>query len=713
MFNVMNLFLVALVSLMVINCSNAQENMRELSMTSYWRAEAMASSGNHMYIAAGEDGLRIHNVENVNSPFEIAHLKVTGTARDIAIYDETVFIVAGWGGLSQIDITDPTEPREINFFDDHPGEACAIVIDGDFAYVGYDSDGMLIFDISNPENELQPIAIFNPGWEVDYLVMANGFLCAADSVEGLFVLDIEDRENPGVLGNLNLWESDILDIAAQGENIALACRHEGLRTISIENPERPSEIGSLVEDLIVGGVVLVGDVALVANNYHSDTQIISLENWADPQVIGMFDISSLRADNSLGDDQIALGLHSGGYQIFDLTNPNEVENIGLHTIGDDIIDVTVQGEIAYVLSDNLTCVDISDPEVPILLGSVRLEGSPAKIEVNEDIAYIPSQSYGMQIYDVSDPRNPTAVALYKPRYFDPRVVKIQGEVAYAVAFHIIWALDISDPSRVEPLGNLRYFGNLYPTSITVAGDHAFVSSSRGGLRIQDIRDPRKMTEVGYILLSDGISASAVNGNFAYVSSWDGQFYVIDISNVELPQLIGQTQSANGSDIVYSDGMVYLASDWAGVRAIDVSNPEDPIEVGYYEGISGAAKGIAVSEDIVLLAGRDFFSIYTFTGEDGENVGGNGNDIPTLFAMQSYPNPFNSTTTISYRLPQEGRVTLQVYNPFGQRISTLYDGYRTAGTHSTNMTADNLPSGLYFVRLESAGQLFTQKVMLIK
>ena len=85
--------------------------------------------------------------------------------------------------------------------------------------------------------------------------------------------------------------------------------------------------------------------------------------------------------------------------------------------------------------------------------------------------------------------------------------------------------------------------------------------------------------------------------------------------------------------------------------------------------------------------------------------------PVLY--QTYPNPFNSITTIRYGLPYPSRVSLQVYNLSGQRITTLFEGYRQAGYHTANLTADNLPSGLYFIRLDAGVKVMTQKVMLIK
>jgi hypothetical protein len=88
--------------------------------------------------------------------------------------------------------------------------------------------------------------------------------------------------------------------------------------------------------------------------------------------------------------------------------------------------------------------------------------------------------------------------------------------------------------------------------------------------------------------------------------------------------------------------------------------------------------------------------------------------PQEFSLHpSFPNPFNSTTTIRYSLPIPSHVSLTVYDPLGRRVASLLDGNEQAGFHSVNLKADDLPSGLYFVKLNAGGQAFTRKVMLVK
>ncbi|MBD3232653.1 MAG: T9SS type A sorting domain-containing protein [candidate division Zixibacteria bacterium] len=89
-------------------------------------------------------------------------------------------------------------------------------------------------------------------------------------------------------------------------------------------------------------------------------------------------------------------------------------------------------------------------------------------------------------------------------------------------------------------------------------------------------------------------------------------------------------------------------------------------------------------------------------------------IPTEFALDNaYPNPFNATTTISYRLPVASRVNLDIYNVLGQRVTTLVNGNVEAGYHSINWDASQYSSGIYFYKLSVGDKVFTNRMTLLK
>ena len=90
------------------------------------------------------------------------------------------------------------------------------------------------------------------------------------------------------------------------------------------------------------------------------------------------------------------------------------------------------------------------------------------------------------------------------------------------------------------------------------------------------------------------------------------------------------------------------------------------------------------------------------------------DIPTEFELKSaYPNPFNPVTTIKYGLPEDGFVSLEIYDVNGRVVESLVNDNQIAGFYSIAWNATAESSGLYFIRLTSKNESHIQKIMLIK
>ena len=80
---------------------------------------------------------------------------------------------------------------------------------------------------------------------------------------------------------------------------------------------------------------------------------------------------------------------------------------------------------------------------------------------------------------------------------------------------------------------------------------------------------------------------------------------------------------------------------------------------------------------------------------------------------SYPNPFNSETILSYRLPIASDIRLEVFTLNGQRVAVLHEGFQAAGYHTLSMDASDLASGVYLYRLTTPAGRFVQKFTLLR
>lgn len=93
-------------------------------------------------------------------------------------------------------------------------------------------------------------------------------------------------------------------------------------------------------------------------------------------------------------------------------------------------------------------------------------------------------------------------------------------------------------------------------------------------------------------------------------------------------------------------------------------------------------------------------------------------LPTSYDLsQNHPNPFNATTTISFALPQDGKVSLKIYNLAGQIVKTYEEfmsaGYRSIIWDGTNSRGEKVASGVYFYRLDVGVWTDIKKMMLLK
>jgi hypothetical protein len=88
-------------------------------------------------------------------------------------------------------------------------------------------------------------------------------------------------------------------------------------------------------------------------------------------------------------------------------------------------------------------------------------------------------------------------------------------------------------------------------------------------------------------------------------------------------------------------------------------------------------------------------------------------VPRAFTFDPvYPNPFNSSVNLQYSLAHDAHVTLRVFDITGRTVELLVDRQVPAGEHSVTW-APRVASGLYFARLESAGQSRVQKLVLLR
>lgn len=217
-------------------------------------------------------------------------------------------------------------------------------------------------------------------------------------------------------------------------------------------------------------------------------------------------------------------------------------------------------------------------------------------------------------------------------------------------------------------------------------------------------------------LSSIISVSALN-NFVYAGGFDiGAYHSTDYGNswFGAPGFPGGTSVYDIEFVPEETGMVLAGTDQE-FSYIYASYNNGNFFGPYSEGLGpNAVTECFTSNSTYMFAGTDYNGVWRRTLPSTTTVN-NEEEIPTDFALkQNYPNPFNPSTTIKYSLPEEGLVTLKVFNALGEEVRTVVSEFQDPGTYSVKFNASDLPSGIYFYKIKSGNNFTeTKKMILLK
>ena len=121
------------------------------------------------------------------------------------------------------------------------------------------------------------------------------------------------------------------------------------------------------------------------------------------------------------------------------------------------------------------------------------------------------------------------------------------------------------------------------------------------------------------------------------------------------------------------------------------------------------RAIDISISAILTGEGLVYKTNSFTAIEVELIG-----IPNNFYIDTvYPNPFNMEMIIPFGLPSTGNVVIGIYDITGRLVLKLVDGELNAGHHEVVWNAEDASTGLYIIRIESAGRKHIQKATLIR
>ena len=407
-------------------------------------------------------------------------------------------------------------------------------------------------------------------------------------------------------------------------------------------------------------VALSGNYAYVASGMASGLRILDLSDPTAPVESGCAintdqcpGVSNWVADRVAVSGEYAYVLYydgswsSGHYRlyIYDVSDPGAPRQMGWMSLPDNCTSQFVKGEYVYVTAfemdgfSGVKVVDVSDPRLPVEVGSFRTPGMPQSVYVADSTAYI-ADNNALVIYDVTDPASPEQLGSYAPEaqeylileaavrgnyvliadpYFGIRIldasdfshirevgshphnqadtyfspIKISGDIAYFLQHgdgmdKKLIMLDISDPADPMELGSDDLPGYWWFHGFDCCDGCACIAGGPYGLRVLDVSDPGSTREVGSYDPHGLTCGLAVSGDYAFISTdFDtGELLVYDVSDPSSPREL-TALSVEGRPFWISTWESYLHVPGAkinqvtGVSVLDISDPEIPTQAAFW------------------------------------------------------------------------------------------------------------------------------------
>ncbi len=574
--------------LAVLNVSD-RNNPRRVGYTLLGSTiNALVVRGSHAYVAT-RDGLYVVSLRSATSPIGVAKLG-TSSYRDVVVEGNYAYAVQqtdpyGPAELHIIDITLPVRPRIVRSLQ-NAGQTLAVA-DG-FVYLT--GGGLSAVDVRDPTNptpvgsplDLDIESLHDMEIQEGYLYVSGHSYGGVYNYDCLIIVNTAEPAALAVEGSVctSVTGKSYNNLAVSGQTVYLT--GNGIAPIDVSNPQEPTMLDwprHAGDDLAIAG-----DYVYAIDEGHGLT-ILQRQSPSELTKMGSFETIGYAADVAARNGYAYIAdrgvggytnlYTAGGLKVASGAGLTDFRIVGGNVEIGSLGGITLEGERAYLAGGNvflryyspngfLRVASIETPETPTLLGSVNLNSDcspydiPYAIEVIGDYAYV---GYcGTQVIKVSDPHSPTTRV--NSLDFTMADLATRGSHAYAATEEGtgLRVLDVSRPEEPEQVDSLPIPGR----GIAISDTFAFVAAGEQGLRVLDLSEPEHPAEVGSYDGPGSAQGVALWNVYAFVVEKEG-VRVFDVSNPAAPVSLDfyptpltEEQGTFAERIVVVDGLVYVA-----------------------------------------------------------------------------------------------------------------------------------------------------------
>jgi hypothetical protein len=642
---------------------------REISRTPIKGGSVVTIHNDHLFVGitdygGARFGMQIVNVSDKSSPQLNGFLatRVEGEEQGdldpkwIVANDAVAYIGCEDAWLIIVDVSDvdaPAQESEVKLATGSFPSINSLNLSGSHLYAttGACATGFVKVDVGESDNPAIADQMVEP-WDIQSLFSRRDTLYAS-SIERLWIYQVKDPDQPVLLGSDGRW-GDLMHLAAAGSYI-YGVRDDSLFVLDVSDPA----------DIQLAGIYQSSKGDLRRINVRNQTAFLLNSDKNQPHVI-LVDISD--AANPL---EISSYLLSG-------------EARALHApAGDSLIYVAYS---SGPLNNGFVILDTQQANEPQLVGTHEVRAVPSTIWASDSLLFVGSNadndSCYLQSFNISTPAQPDVF----------NAVSKAGEI-WDVKARLPQLMASLPSGSLYLLNGLKYCQRGYyyvPSSLF------FAFFWTGGLF------PSGMATMAGWGDTPTLRASASWGIFFL---W--LYYWLAVQQLSIyPQ---DATVAQGDQVTFSTtALDQRGNETRGEYKWWASGGEIDTTTGEYHATETGTFTITATD---TLTGKT--SSTTITVTSATAVHALADEITEYRLEQNYPNPFNPRTTISYSIREAAQVRLSLINIRGRTVMTMIDKYQSPGAYQYSFSAAELPSGIYFYRLQANAFEQVRKMVIIE
>lgn len=515
--------------------------------------------------------------------------------------------VAMAGGIEILNVSIPAVPVVVSRVPTATPDVRALAVSGDLLLFE-DAGWFHVVDVSDLDSPVEvgtcPIPRYSGIYFFDIAVLDDAVYLASYGV-GVSVVSIADPSMPILESTIPPQNPRAVELV---DSLLLVSAFDGLRTFSLADPHQPQLLGHWLWYAEAANDLASNHGYAYMTGPPRGPLVIDVGQPASPMKVADFDAAggSLRCD--VQGNLLFLVAGFAGLTIADLSNP--VVPVIIGSLGSDgyATQVTAKGDIAFVVDDEtgvplahtgLQIVDLSDPAIPSLLTKRFGAGFSGDVAVAGTLAFVAND--GLRVVSLDNPDVPEQIGALKLHdWIATWAVAYEADRVYVADYDAVPGvriISVADPTTPTSLG----FYNTYtdPNSLVARGKLLYIAD--GNLRIADVSDPAAPTPVAGLVTPGASQEVWLDGDYAYLADGDAGLLIVDIADPYAPRIVGTLDSPGfATGVCVSGTRAYVADGPLGLLIVDVSNPALPVLLGWRD-TPGHARRVKVTGDFAIVA----------------------------------------------------------------------------------------------------------------